>query len=64
MTARTGGDSKANVSAVARVVCRLPGFQPDNAGGEDRGDLGQALGSRHKVRIEGVRHGRDLLEPR
>ena len=54
MTARTGGDSKANVSAVARVVCRLPGFEPEKPGGEDRGDLGQPLGGGHQVRIEGV----------
>ena len=54
MTALAGGDSKANVSGVARAVCRLPGFQPENAGGEDRGDLVEPFGGGHQVRIEGV----------
>ena len=54
MTARAGGDSKANVSTVARAVCRLPGFEPENAGGKDRSDLVQALGGGHEVGVEGV----------
>ena len=54
MTALVGADSKANVSAVARAVCRLPSFQPENAGGEDRSDLIEPLGGGHAVGIEGV----------
>ena len=54
MTARAGGDSKANVSAVAGRTCRLPGFEPENAGGEDRSDLIEPLGGGHEVGIEGV----------
>ena len=54
MTARTGGDSKANVSAVANGACRLPGLEPQDSGGEDRGDLIDSLGGGHQVRIEGV----------
>ena len=54
MTARAGGDSKANVSGVARAVCRLPGFQPENGCGEDRSDLIEPLGGAHAVGIEGV----------
>ncbi|MDG4575379.1 MAG: hypothetical protein P9C48_09995 [Defluviicoccus sp.] len=54
MTALVGGDSKGKVSAVAGAVCRLPSFQPHNAGGEDLGDLIKALGSGHTVWIEGV----------
>lgn len=54
MTARTGGDSKANVSAVANGMRRLPGFEPQDPGGEDRGDFFEPLGSGHTVWIEGV----------
>jgi len=64
MTALVGGDSKGKVSAVAGAVCRLPSFQPHNAGGEDLGDLIKALGGGHQVGIEGVLHGRGLLETR
>jgi len=60
MTALVGGDGKGKVSAVANGTRRLPGFEPQDSGGEDRGDLVQALGRGHPVRIEGVGQRRDL----
>ena len=64
MTALAGGDSKGKVSAVANGMHRLPGLEPQDSGGEDRGDLVQALGGGHQVRIEGVLHERDFPEMR
>ena len=55
MTARMGGDSKRNVSAVAARVRRFALFKPENAGGEDRRDLGQPLGGGHAVGRQRVR---------
>ena len=39
----------------------LPRPQPQKAGGEDLADLGEPLGGRHKVGVEGVGQGRDVV---
>ncbi len=54
-----GGEVQGNVSAVAGFT--LPRPQPQKAGGEDLADLGEPLGGRHKVGVESVGQGRDVV---
>jgi len=59
MDAPAGGKVQGNVSVVAGFTLARP--QPQKAGGEDLADLGEPLGGRHKVGIEGVGQGRDVV---
>lgn len=56
MTARAGGDSKANVSTVAGRTRRFARFEPEESGSQDRGDFFEPLDGGHVVGIQSVEH--------
>ena len=58
MTALAGEEVQGKVSAVARRARQFKRFEPEDAEGENRADLGDPLGSGHPVRVEGVVQGR------
>ena len=58
MDAPVGGEVQGNVSVVAGFT--LPRPQPQKAGRQDLADLGEPLGGRHQVGVEGVVQNRYL----
>ena len=57
MTASPGREVDANLLPGAAPEGALPRAEPEDAGGQDLGDLVEALGCRHEVGVEGVGHG-------
>jgi hypothetical protein len=56
MTASPGREVDANLLRGAAPGSAQTGAGPDDAGGEDLGDLVEPLGRGHQVGVEGVRH--------
>ena len=54
-----GGEVQGKLSAVAFLS--LLRAKADQAGGEDLADLGEPFGGGHKVGVEGVGQGRDVV---
>ena len=60
MDALVGGEVQGTFSESPALGLALPCTQPDQPGGEDLADLGQALGGGHQVGVEGVVQNRYL----
>jgi hypothetical protein len=58
MTASPGREVDANLLSGAAPGSAQTGPDPDDAGGQDLGDLVEALGGGHEVGVEGVGHVR------
>jgi hypothetical protein len=58
MTASVGREVDANLLSGAALVCAEPRPNPEDAGGQDLGDLVQALGRCHEIGMEGHEHPR------
>ena len=58
MTASPGREVDANLLCGAAPGSAQAHAEPDDAGGQDLGDLVEPLGRGHQVGVEGVRHGR------
>jgi hypothetical protein len=61
MTASPGREVDANLLRGAAPECAQTFTGADNAGGQDLGNLVQALGRGHEVGVEGVEHSSDRL---
>ena len=61
MYALVGGQVQATVSKRSAFSLALSRPQPYQPGGEDLADLGEPLGGGHKVGVEGVGQGRDVV---
>lgn len=61
MDALVGGEVQGTFSRSPRFDLALPRAQTDKASGENLADFGQALGSRHAVRISSVRQAGDTF---
>jgi hypothetical protein len=65
MTASPGREVDANLLRGAALGSAQTRAEPQDAGGQDLGDLVEALGGGHKVRVEGIAHTRDeILAPK
>jgi hypothetical protein len=58
MTASPGREVDANLLSGAAPGSAQPRAEPQDAGGQDLGDLVEALGGVHQVGMKGVRSGR------
>jgi hypothetical protein len=58
MTASPGREVDANLLCGAAPGSAQPRPEPHDAGGQDLGDLVEALGGGHEVGVEGVAHQR------
>ena len=56
MTASPGREVDANLLLGAALGSAQPAADPQNAGGQDLGDLVEALGRGHEVGMHSVRH--------
>jgi hypothetical protein len=56
MTASVRREVDANLLRGAAPGCTQARAEPQNAGGQDLGDLVEALGGGHEVGMEGLRH--------
>ena len=56
MTASVGREVDANLLRGAAPGSAQPRAQPQDAGGQDLGNLVEALGGGHEVGVQGVRH--------
>ena len=63
MTASVGREVDANLLRGAALGSTQARANAQNAGGQDLGDLVEALGWRHQVGIEGAVHRRLTLRP-
>jgi hypothetical protein len=61
MTASPGREVDANLLRPAALGSAQPRAEPQDAGGQDLGDLVEALGGRHKVGVERVGQSRSAL---
>jgi hypothetical protein len=56
MTASPGQEVDANLLRGAAPGSAQTRSEPNDAGGQDFGDLVEPLGCSHEIRVEGVRH--------
>jgi hypothetical protein len=63
MTASVGQEVDANLLRGAAPGSAQTRSDAQDAGGQDLGDLVEALGRGHQVAVEGVAHWRLTLEP-
>lgn len=63
MTASPGREVDANLLRGAALGSAQPRAEPQDAGGQDLGDLVEALGGRHQVGVEGVTPALRLQSP-
>jgi hypothetical protein len=61
MTASPGREVDANLLRGAAPGSAQTRANPQDAGGQDLGDLVQALGGGHEVEVEGLAHARDEM---
>jgi hypothetical protein len=61
MTASPGREVDANLPRGAAPGSAQTGAGPDDAGGQDLGDLVDALGRGHQIGVEGLAHGGDEI---
>jgi hypothetical protein len=61
MTASVGREVDANLLRGAAPGSAQARTSPQDAGGQDLGDLVQALGRGHEVGVEGLRQRQDIL---
>jgi hypothetical protein len=59
MTASPGREVDANLLRGAAPGSAQARANAQDAGGQDLGDLVEALGRGHEVGVEGIRHGKD-----
>ena len=62
MTASPGREVDANLLRGAALGSAQPRAEAQDAGGQDLGDLVEALGGAHEVGVEAVRHVRNGTE--
>jgi hypothetical protein len=63
MTASPGGEVDRNLLFGAALGCAQARANAQDAGGQDLGDLVEALGGGHQVGVEGGEHRRLTREP-